>query len=459
MVILLLLQRGSSESGNKLTEMRKTRTVVKTICAFLAVVLPLFAGQSNTIQDRAVVSVLQQADPNLRHVKIVNRISITRKSDLVIVLGSSEAISFYDRKQSFWWGKQQKLGLLIQEQSRPEKVYLLTAQAGPEECDARLERATVSDTVISCTGEKTERYPNQKFVYDARAKKLLHHYQYFPFIITRAIRERERVVFIADDEKRLVALEYAPGNNPALRILDGAEGRRRADQENIRSAKTKQFKNVYFGSSHDFVLRKTGDRFEIFEKGSQQSRSFPLPQSSYDEVAIARPEEVRNGLTRQAATINEAIGPWELYEGRLWFGKTFYDGEGSTGIGGFGYFDPQNRHYRLFAPKQVMNWSMTAMHVDANAVWLGIAHRGEWGDTSGGFLRFDRRSETVTRWKLASLVSEILSQGDQLLIVTDMEIAALKENELQRFFVDVLSDGRLRVTAATMKNLACVRCP
>ena len=48
-----------------------------------------------------------------------------------------------------------------------------------------------------------------------------------------------------------------------------------------------------------------------------------------------------------AATFDERIGPWQLTEGTLWFGKTFYDGEGHTGVGGFGYFDAARKAYRL----------------------------------------------------------------------------------------------------------------
>ncbi len=64
-----------------------------------------------------------------------------------------------------------------------------------------------------------------------------------------------------------------------------------------------------------------------------------MPQSSYDEFARMRPERVKDGYPREQTKIQESIGPGRCWTGVLWFGKSFYDGEGITGVGGFGYFD------------------------------------------------------------------------------------------------------------------------
>ena len=44
------------------------------------------------------------------------------------------------------------------------------------------------------------------------------------------------------------------------------------------------------------------------------------------------------------------IGPYQIDGARIWFGKNFYDGEGDTGVGAFGYFDTSTRAYTLFSP-------------------------------------------------------------------------------------------------------------
>jgi hypothetical protein len=45
---------------------------------------------------------------------------------------------------------------------------------------------------------------------------------------------------------------------------------------------------------------------------------------------------------------------------KLWFGKTFYDGEGNSGVGGFGYFDTADRQYYLFTPPEVVDCAISA---------------------------------------------------------------------------------------------------
>jgi hypothetical protein len=55
-------------------------------------------------------------------------------------------------------------------------VNSLAIAAGSLDCGARIERATSTDTVISCTGEKAYQGLNQKFVYNIRAKALVSHF-------------------------------------------------------------------------------------------------------------------------------------------------------------------------------------------------------------------------------------------------------------------------------------------
>jgi hypothetical protein len=79
----------------------------------------------------------------------------------------------------------------------------------------------------------------------------------------------------------------------------------------------------------------------------------PMPQSTYDEFARARPVRVTNGYTRDDTVLEEEPGPYQIAGSRIWFGKTFYDGEGTSGVGGLGYFDTTTSQY-AFLP--VSDW-------------------------------------------------------------------------------------------------------
>ena len=65
----------------------------------------------------------------------------------------------------------------------------------------------------------------------------------------------------------------------------------------------------------------------------------PLPQSEHDAIPRYRPAFARR-FGSPWWTVREEIGPFQLSSNRLWFGLTFYDGEGLTGVGGIQTFDP-----------------------------------------------------------------------------------------------------------------------
>lgn len=115
--------------------------------------------------------------------------------------------------------------------------------------------------------------------------------------------------------------------------------------ERVLYIQPEQLKTIRFGPSGSFQLvwPEPASLFPVIEEQSgNRIRPYPLPRPPYGE---------------------ERIGPWKLEGDKLWFGKTFYDGEGMTGIGGFGYFEAADRKYHLFAPPEIARWSVSAIEV------------------------------------------------------------------------------------------------
>jgi hypothetical protein len=112
---------------------------------------------ATTSADRAIFNVIHQTDPALVNDRILYRNAITPDLDLVITIGSPANWPLSRESPAVWWGEKQKLGLFLQERARPDRVYELALAAGSLDCGARIERATSTDTVISCLGEKS--YP------------------------------------------------------------------------------------------------------------------------------------------------------------------------------------------------------------------------------------------------------------------------------------------------------------
>jgi hypothetical protein len=364
---------------------------------------------------------------------------VTAELDLVIAMGSAAALPAGN--SWFWWDEGGKIGLFLQEKIRPERVYLLGTKSGFPDCAARIERATATDSVISCTGEKSARYPNQKWVYDVRAKSLVRQFSYQPVTMYRVFSEAataskpNRAVFIGTDRQKLIAVEYRPDQEPAFRVLSDAAAQPWIGRVHVSTGSE--------GMPPHNVIDIEDDRAPV------PAVVPALPRTTYDQFAAARPDRVKNGYAGQGTELAESIGPWRREGGRIWFGKTFYDGEGSTGVGGFGYFDEKDKGLQLFAPPEIAYWSVSALDVTPAAVWMALVHNGEYGGSSGGLLRYDLHTSAARLFPLPDIALRLDHVDGDILAATDFGFALVKSDQITRFFVDQTTDGRWRVVPAT----------
>ncbi len=437
----------------------------------------LFAvcGWAASEADLAVVRLMRIQGDGVQHVRLLHRAPVNSELDIVVVLGTPAhwpAPGAGDGGPWVAWEGKSKLGLFLQRRDKPGLLYKIAIENGQKdgECLARVERATATDVVISCTPEKGGPGPNRKFVYDVRAKGLVSQVAYQPFAMRHVFVAGEKAVLVGTDGQRLVAIEYLPGREQAFRLRSGSEAGRWTRRvpfttDTIIEGATrreqiyltpKPFKPVRFGTDNRFTLSLDdeagstwpGGILVVLEQTGRAAKRITLPQSSFEEFMAARPTKVRGGYSREVAKMNERIGPWQLAEGTLWFARTFYDGEGMTGVGGFGYFDAAEGQYRFLSPNEIRGWSSTAMLVEHDALWLGLATHGEWGTSGGGVVRYDRQTRKVDRLALREIVGEIARVGGHLVMATEFGAALFDGNSLRRFFVDETADGRLRVAEA-----------
>ncbi len=421
--------------------------------AFFAVTWPKLTGAA-TGADGAVLNVIRQSDPALVNDKILYRKAVAPDLDLVIGIGNPANWPLDPASPAIWWGEKQKLGLFLQEKARPDRVYALALTAGFPDCGARIERATATDTVVSCLGEKSYQGMSQKFAYDIRAKALVSHFAYQPFAMMRVLKVSGRIVFVGADLHQLVAVEFQPGGSPEFRILPKAEaapwlGRVKTAQDWI-GPDLSQILYIVPGDPRP-VRFGPGETF-TFARGSisdNDGKDYPLPQSTYDDFAKARHRRVTDNYIRANTTIAETIGPAQPEGDKLWFGKTFYDGEGNSGVGGFGYFYTSDRQYHLFTPPELADYSVSAIRVEPDAVWLGIFQSGEYGGSPAGVLRYDRKTQALHRYELRDAVYGFTVSGKRALMATSSGIAVINGDEITRYFVDRTTDGGLRVAEAT----------
>ena len=398
-----------------------------------------FCLKAAPASETAVFSAFRQIDAGLSHFVQLQRTSVTEDLDLVIAMGSPNA--FPAETRWIFWTEDRMIGLFLQEKNSPERVYLLGTKSGFPDCAARIERVTATDSVISCRGEKSEQFPNQKWVYDIRAKSLVRQFSYQPFAMYRLFSgaggasRPNGAVFIGTDRQRLIAVEYNPDEAPAFRVLSDAEAQPWTRRVHI-SAGTE-------GLPSRNVIYIENDKLPL-------PVAVPaLPRTTYDQFAAARPQRVKDGYVREGTELNESIGPWQREDGGVRFGKTFYDGEGSTGVGGFGYFNQKEKKLQLFDPPEIADWSVSALDVTGDAVWMALVNNGEYGGSSGGLLRYDRHSHVARRLSLPDIALRLDHVNGKILAATDFGFAVVAGDKITRFFVDQTTDGRWRVVPAT----------
>ena len=432
----------------------------RLIVAVVSLSIALLAtAEVQHVGDRAVFGVLQRADPTQSETRVVHRAAVTESLDLVIAIGTPRHWELGPPQDFVWWGAERKLGLFLQERSDPAKVYTLAIEAGPPECAATILRATATDTVIDCRGEKSEHYPNRKFVYDVRAKALVRSFEYRPVSMSRVVPAaggQTAVVvgagaLVGDQEGPRVAVEFVPDRVPPFRILGGGEEERWVRLHRnllLPVTETERFGGGAFevtpANSAEFSVESV-----IVERRGTVKKAHALPATSYQAFATARPRRVKDGFDREYTILEGYVGPWQVEGDRLWFGKTFYDGEAHSGVGGFGHFDAVERRFRLFAAPETADWSVSAILVQPDAIWLALVSRGEGADQNGGLVRFDRQTEMYQRHESSDVARSLARVGDQVIAATDNGITIIPTSgPAHHYIVDQTSDGRWRIAPA-----------
>lgn len=417
--------------------------------------LPLLLARllvaQRTPADRVVEAAFRRAAPSVSSVSIARRLPATPQSDLVLAFGGKQAAG---PGSAYLWSSSDRLGLFLQDRSGQVQTLLL--RPGPNnDCSAAILRLTARELVLSCTGEKWATYDNQKFVYDPASPLGVRHFSYPPFSAARIVggagpqfvmSDRHQLLLVALDAEGRPAIVPA---TPALAVLSAIplEDSTVGDQA-FRTPAPEPDPVTSFGPAGAFHLDREPnvDAFDHLVIRNRLSReTYPLPQSNLRDWRNARPDEAKERPDVTPDAVSESLGPHQLEGNRLWFGKTFYNGEGETGVGGFGYFDAATRTFRMFSPPQIHAWSVSAILVEPDAVWLALYHRGEYGNIPGGVLRWDRGTKRVERFPVPAVVTGIARSGEDHVLATVDGLARVHGRQISGYFIDRTEDGRYQI--------------
>ncbi|MCJ7502401.1 MAG: hypothetical protein MUP80_05010 [Acidobacteriia bacterium] len=179
-----------------------------------------------------------------------------------------------------------------------------------------------------------------------------------------------------------------------------------------------------------------------------------LPQPDYDTFWHYRPVRVSHGYTREQTKIEEGIGPFQLVGDKVWFGMSFYDGEGTTGVGGLGHFNISTKQFHVRYYPEMADWSASAILVEDRYIWLGLFRRPEGAPYSGGLARFDRKHGAFRVIAIPAIVNKILRVGEVLYLATTEGIYFIRGDKLTHldFVLDVNGTYSLEAKESSLVN-------
>jgi hypothetical protein len=192
------------------------------------------------------------------------------------------------------------------------------------------------------------------------------------------------------------------------------------------------------GKVHKFLVNEN----EIEDTVGGISKSYSLPQPSYEHFRQLRSSRVEDGYTEGDTKLESEIGPSQLEGSKIWFGLKFYDGEGTSGIGGIGSFDVLSRKFELTYPKEIADSSVYSILVEPKAIWVGLGIQPEGAAFGTGIAKIDRKDNSVVRYKITGLVNTIARVGKTIYAGSSDGVAVIGDDgSIEHIRFSINKDG------------------
>ena len=234
-----------------------------------------------------------------------------------------------------------------------------------------------------------------------------------------------------------------------LKGVDGATNIRVLDQPSPTDQSRLQFPHTPEGPTTvlvwDQLLNKhlqpsPGYGMTRFLNG--KSTFVPMPQPTYQDFKRIRSDRVADGYTKDIAQVGNALGAWHVEGNQIWFGTTFYDGEGETGIGGFGRYDVvTNQIYMTYLP-DVASWSMSTIFMSDGILSMGLVSHPEGVKYSGGLVQYDINTKHTQHFDVPGIIHVIREVNNTLVLGTTNGISLINGKTIQTGTFDVDQEGQ-----------------
>jgi len=265
-----------------------------------------------------------------------------------------------------------------------------------------------------------------KYIYDLASGKPTVRLHYKMVGLGRSAVRGGMIVYTGQDHQ--ITIEPRNGAAPSYRIvpvstpesdaLPQPVSYRLADRTNVKVVDTP------VGSSHQPAGFSVGGRF------------FPVPVPTMALHRKMRPDNQAPG------EIENDIGPSLLAGGTVWFTNSFYDGEGTSGVGALGSFDVRTHKYEMRYLPEIAHWSGSAIRIDGDSIWIGLMRQPEGAAYGGGLLRYDTKTGAVTKYPVSDFISTIDRLGDAIYCGTSNGVYVIRGDAVTQLRFEPDASGK-----------------
>ncbi len=134
---------------------------------------------------------------------------------------------------------------------------------------------------------------------------------------------------------------------------------------------------------------------------------------------------------QEADEIEQTVSAWTEHNGAVWFGISFYAGEGTNGIGGVGRYDPKSGQTVIRRPKVLLESSIN--HIVHHGQWLWLGTTGYYeciGEPPAhGLIRYEWTTDRIETFEgkddgpCGFVIHDLLPEKQYLWVATDLGLS------------------------------------
>ena len=283
-----------------------------------------------------------------------------------------------------------------------------------------------------------------KYIYDLSGRKPRVKIRYGMLALTSSRIQSGRLLYAASSsgwsERHVtVAIQPRDGNAlPVYKITD-APAPPDALPEPVKlllpDGRTVLVSNTPPGQAHQLAGMAI-----INKSATREFYPAPVPTMALDRKL--RPNE------QAPAEIENNIGPVEVNGSTLWFANSFYDGEGTSGVGAIGAFDLRTHKFEMRYLPEIAPWSGSAIRLDGDHLWIGLMRQPEGAAYSGGLLRYNPRTGSVKTYGIPDYIYTIDRFGDGVYCGTSNGLYLVRGEEVVHMSFEPDASGELVAVSA-----------